>query len=413
MGALADAALRNRGFDLPRAIELPCVALCVAQLTFFAFSYLHGNWLVQPDGTLVANDFVNVWAAGQQVLHGHAAEAYDPKLHKLMEDAAVGHHFSGEYPWNYPPAFLIVAAALGAVSLLAANFVFLLLTFPLYIAALRAIIPHRAALLFACAFPGIVANVGAVQNGFLSAALIGGALVLLERRPVLAGVLIGCLTFKPHLGLLFPLVLVIGGHWRTIGAAAATTVALALVACVAFGPDIWAAFVHALPATSEAALTQGRADFAKLQSLYAVVRMLGGGEHLGWTLHGIFGVLIALTVGIVWRSRVAYELKAAALSTGALLATPYLFMYDLAALAVPLAFLVRASIAADDLPRELLRIVPVCVLLVAFLAMKSPVGFAATLLVAGLVARRVALSGLPSPVLCWPWARYRPSLPRS
>src|SRR5690242_7380333 len=90
MGALADAALRNRGFDLPRAIELPCVALCVAQLTFFAFSYLHGNWLVQPDGTLVANDFVNVWAAGQQVLHGHAAEAYDPKLHKLVEDAAVG-----------------------------------------------------------------------------------------------------------------------------------------------------------------------------------------------------------------------------------------------------------------------------------------------------------------------------------
>jgi hypothetical protein len=171
--------------------------------------------------------------------------------------------------------------------------------------------------------------------------------------------------------------------------------------------------VHALPATSEAALTQGRADFAKLQSLYAVVRMLGGSEHLGWTLHGIFAVLIALTVGTVWHSRVAYELKAAALSTGALLATPYLFMYDLAALAVPLAFLVRASIAADDLPRELLRIAPICVLLVAFLVMKSPVGFAATLLVAGLVARRIAVSGLPSPGLCWPWARYRPSLPRS
>ena len=168
MGAIAGAALRNRGFDLPRAIELPCVALCVAQLVFFAMSYVQGYWLVQPDGTLVANDFVNVWAAGQQVLHGHAAEAYDPKLHKLMEDAAVGHHFAGEYPWNYPPAFLIVAAALGAVSLLAANFAFLLLTFPLYIATLRAIIPHRAGLLFACAFPGIVANVGAVQNGFLS-----------------------------------------------------------------------------------------------------------------------------------------------------------------------------------------------------------------------------------------------------
>ena len=42
---------------------------------------------------------------------------------------------------------------------------------------------------------------------------------------------------------------------------------------------------------------------------------------------------------MLWRSRASYEIKAAALGTGAMLATPYLYMYDVVVLAVPLAYL--------------------------------------------------------------------------
>jgi hypothetical protein len=55
-------------------------------------------------------------------------------------------------------------------------------------------------------------------------------------------------------------------------------------------------------------------------------------------------------VWIIWRSRVRYELKAAILSAAALLATPYAFAYDMAAIVIPAAFL-----AADQLSRGLLR----------------------------------------------------------
>ena len=51
------------------------------------------------------------------------------------------------------------------------------------------------------------------QNGFLTAALIGGALGLLERRPALAGICLGLLTYKPQFGLLFPFVLIADRRW--------------------------------------------------------------------------------------------------------------------------------------------------------------------------------------------------------
>ena len=109
-----------------------------------------------------------------------------------------------------------------------------LLTFPLYAATIRGIIGDRIGLLLACAFPGILANAMVGQNGFVTAALLGGALIFMERRPLLAGGLIGLLSFKPHLGILIPVALVAGGHWRVI-AAAAVTVALLFVASTRAG----------------------------------------------------------------------------------------------------------------------------------------------------------------------------------
>ena len=43
-------------------------------------------------------------------------------------------------------------------------------------------------------------NIGHGHNGFLTAALIGSALVVLDRRPVLAGVLFGLIAYKPQFG---------------------------------------------------------------------------------------------------------------------------------------------------------------------------------------------------------------------
>ena len=52
-------------------------------------------------------------------------------------------------------------------------------------------------------------------------------------------------------------------------------------------------------------------------------------------------VLVAATLAWLWHSDAAFELKAAALALGCLLATPYVLDYDLLVLAVAIGFFAR------------------------------------------------------------------------
>jgi arabinofuranan 3-O-arabinosyltransferase len=376
-------------FRLARPLELTCFALCVAQAVFLAASFVHGLWLVNPAGQPFATDFVNVWAAGRTALDGDPAAVYDVLLHKAAEDAALGHAFEGKLPWNYPPIFLLVAALLALLPYIAAHAVWMSVTFPAYLWAMRAIIGHRVGILLACAYPGVLPNLIVGQNGFLTAALLGGSLVTMQRRPLLAGCLLGLLAFKPHFGILFPLVLVAGSRWRVIAAAATTVLLLGVLSVLAFGWGAWEAFFHALPVISQATLTEGRGDFAKIQSTFTFIRWLGGTESQAWAVHGTLIAVTALLLCVLWRSRVAFEMKAAALATGALLATPYLYLYDLVTLAVPMAFLLRAGMQGGFLPGEIAALGLACLIVLSFLVVPAPVGLAAILVVAALVIRRV------------------------
>src|SRR5439155_13863014 len=129
---------------------------------------------------------------------------------------------------------------------------------------------------------------------------------------------------------------------------------------VAFGAAPWEAFVPSMKAAMQGALADGRADWAKLQSVFGLVRMLGGGETLAWIAQGTVAITAAILLVAMWRSAVRFELKAAALATGALLATPYLFLYDLVALAVAMAFLLRTGADTGFLPGEMAGIGAAC-----------------------------------------------------
>jgi hypothetical protein len=376
-------------------MELICFALVVAQAVYLAAAYLQGIWIVGPGGG-VPSDFVNVWAAGRMVLEGHPAAAYDWPVHKLVEEAAVGHPFAGYFGWHYPPTFLFVAAALALLSYATAYALWVFGTFPAYLVAIRAVIGERSGYLLAAAFPALLGNFIVGQNGFLTAGLVGGALFLLPRRPIVAGLLIGLLSYKPHLGLLFPVALIAGGYWRAFFTAAIVAALMAAAAWLAFGGDTWAAFFANIGHTSRAFLSDGWADFGKLQTAFGLTRMLGGGETLAWAVQGIVALVAALAVAVLWRSDDACEIKAAALATGAMLATPYLYTYDLVVLAVPLAFLFRLGRARRFLQHEMAGIGVACLLILIFPFVKAPVGFFAVLIVAALIARRaLATEDLP------------------
>jgi glycosyl transferase family 87 len=387
-------------FRLPRPVDLTCFAFCVANVVSLAAMLVQGEWLVDAQGQVIATDFANVWAAGRQVLDGHALAAYDVALHNEAEVAVFGHPFAGEYAWFYPPTFLFPAALLALLPFALAHAAWPLLTFSAYAVTLRGIIGDRVGLFFACAFPGVIANFVVGQNGLATAALLGGGLLFLQRRPVLAGCLFGLLTFKPHLGIWIPLVLIAGGYWRVIAAAAVTAALLAAAAGLAFGPESWIAFFHALPDISQSVFIDGDGgDFFKLQSLFGFVRVLGGSNNLALTLQAMLAAATGLLLFVTWRSRLSFDLKAAALVAGTLLTSPYLFLYDLAVLAVAMAFLLRAARDEGPASIEWFGLLAASLLILAFPLrvnlvilvlplVKAPVGFVANLIVVLLIARR-------------------------
>ncbi|MDE1974552.1 MAG: DUF2029 domain-containing protein, partial [Hyphomicrobiales bacterium] len=241
-----------------RLIGVIALTLVLGYLIVLGGTYLKGDFLTDAQGRPIANDFVNVIAAGRLALAGDAAAAYDWPQHKAAEVRAIGHDFPDYFGWHYPPTFLFAAAAVATLPYLAAAIVWLAATFAAYAAALTGILGRRNGLLLAIGFPALW-NITAGQNGFLTAALIGGTLGLLERRPALAGICLGLLTYKPQFGLLFPLVLIADRRWRTVLVAAAVAGALAASSLVAFGGASWEAFAHWMPITGRVVLSEGGA----------------------------------------------------------------------------------------------------------------------------------------------------------
>ena len=374
-----------------RTVRVIGLALFLGYLVALGGTFLKGEFLLDRERRPIANDFVNVVAAGRLALDGAPAAAYDWPSHRQAEVRVIGHDFADYYGWHYPPTFLFVAAALATLPFLAAAIVWLLTTLAAYVAALGGIL-GRTGIFVALGFPAALWNVTAGQNGFLTAALIGGTLAAMERRPALAGFCLGLLTYKPQFGLLFPLVLIADRRWRTFTVAAAVAAALAALSLIAFGGASWQAFTHWLPITGQQILGAGRADFGRLQSVFGLIRGHGGGEPLAWTVQAAASLMLAIALAWLWRSRVPFDLKAAALAAGTLFATPYVYMYDLVVLAVAVAFLLRYALDRGVLASEIYGLAAAGALVLSFPYVKTQVGLAAVAIVLALVTHRIVTS---------------------
>jgi Glycosyltransferase family 87 len=375
----ARALMRNGDWLTLERIWLVTVALVIASIFGFLFLVVTAHGGIDRQGRPIGTDFSNVYAAGTYVLDGTPDAPFDPPQQYHREQAIFG-ATTPFYGWHYPPYFLFVAGALAKLPYGLALTVWQSATLALYLLMIWAIVgrglspaaarapgegrgevmapPGLASryrrdtllwLLLALAFPGVLINVGHGQNGFLTAALLGGALVLLDRRPLLAGVLIGLLIYKPQFGLLIPIALACGARWRAFTAAAVTVAVLTLVVTLAFGPQVWHAFLVSTQYSRTVVLEQGDAGWYKMQSMFAWARMWGASIPLAYALQAVLTIAVAGIIGRLWRSETSYALKSAALCLGTVLATPYTFDYDMMLLAPAIAFF-----AVDGLTRGFL-----------------------------------------------------------
>ena len=296
----------------------------------------------------VAKDFPLHWTASYLALAGEPTTIYHNARFKEAEQALTG---LGGHPWPYPPTALLIDLPLSLLPYFLALAAWLAVTMGLYLLVLYCIAPHPLTLLWSLAFFGTFENFYFGQNGFLSAAFIGGGLLLLDSSPFLGGALLGLLSYKPHLAALIPLALLAGRRWRALAGAAVAAACLALVSLWAFPLEMWALFLHGIPHTMDRLYGQAL-WFYKMPTVFAAVRLAGGGVPAAWFGQGLAMAAAVILVVWLWRVPASPAERAAGLIMGILLFSPHIWYYDLPLLAVPLAWLWWEGYRRGWLPLE-------------------------------------------------------------
>jgi len=371
--------------------------------------YVAWTWIVDAHGRPILEDFVTLWAAGKTALGGMALMAYDGHAQHAAEAATVGHGFDGLLGWYYPPVFLFAAAALASLPYALAFLTWMAGTLALYAAVVAAIVRRRLAFLVACAAPWVVTTILPGQNGFLTASLVGLVLLQLEKRPALAGLVLGLLSYKPQFGILFPLALAAGGYWRAFGWAAFGTLLWNVLAAWVFGFATLGGFFHGLEISTQIHLATDGLGWNKVLSVYSLACALGTSAAAASSIQLVTTCALGAGVVAAWRSDLPYALKTALLAAAIPLATPYLLIYDLPILAVALAFLFRHR-AFDRLEFAIMALGSAS--LFPLPSFPLPLPLFASLAVCAMAARRIYVVTLRNRISP-SWATEATSLPSS
>lgn len=377
--------------------------LAVTELTLFVFCAAGAHGLIVPMDKMPSTDFVSFHAAGALANAGTPWLAYDQAAHRAAETASLGRDAGYNY-FFYPPVFLLICAPLARLPYLLSFLTFQAIGAAACYAALR-LIRRDLPVVVVFAFPGVWWAIGTGQNALLTAALFAAGTALLDRRPWLAGVFLGALCYKPHFGLLIPVALLAGGHWRAIVSAAAAVAGLAGASVVLFGAETWRAFLTAAAGSGD--VYAGHAIFmGGLTSPYGVAMVFGLGRAASFGIQAAAAGLAALAVFVVWRRGGPLPVRAAVLLAATPVAVPVLMFYDLMLVFVALVWVSRLG-PAGQLPgwaQAGLAAAFLAPLLSGNIGSEMPVPFAAVAAMAafgvvlGLAAREMAWRPVSGPV---------------
>lgn len=342
------AVLRGGTWVNPERIRRVCVALCLCYVATWAY-LLHGRGHLDPLGRAIGSDFAAFYAASAALREGEAVRLYSLESFRELTSPWTG---GAPYPWYYPPSALFLFYPLSLTAYGTALAAWLLLGAAPLLAVVARIVPHPRALVLAALFPGVFVATTHGQGILLLAAGAGGALLLLDRSPFAAGLLLGAVaSVKPHMVALVPVAFLAGRHGRALAGMGLASAAAAGAAGLAFGWEAWRAFASSGPIV-RAMLERGAIEAFKFQSTFAAVKLAGGGTSIAYGVHAAAVAFAMVTVWRVWRRGASLEARAATLLLAGLLATPYAFDYDLVLLGVALAFLARRALRSAWMPWE-------------------------------------------------------------
>lgn len=347
LGRLRSGAWASRD----RVIGYACILL-VLELGLLLFFALGTYGLIVPMEKLQTTDFASFYAAGKLAAAGTPELAYDQAAHLAAEREATYAHIDYLY-FYYPPVFLLICVLLAHLSYLPAFYLFQFATLVPYLLVGRATLRERgwAGWLLLLTPPAAYWTFGLGQNAFLTAALFGAGLLLVDRRPVVAGILLGLICYKPHFGLLIPIALAAGGHWRAFAGAAASVLAVVALSMGVFGYETWHTYVL-LAMGAQGSYEDGVIELAAFITPFGGARLMGIPVAVSYAIQGFATLVAAVAVGYVWRRKLSLPIRAATLASATLVAIQVALLYDMMLSAIAIFWLIRAARESGYVPWE-------------------------------------------------------------
>ena len=281
------------------------------------------NGLGRPFG----DDFVNYWSGAFLAFQGRVAEIYDFAAFHAFEQSITAQSIQ-YYHYSYPPVLPLLTLPLAFIPYVPALFVWLGATWYAFYRALK-LTGHAGALLLSLAVPALFINAVGGQNGAMTAALLGGGLLLVDRRPVVAGILFGVMIYKPHLAVMLPAALLAGRRWLVVFVTGATAALLVVTSVAVYGVDAWLRYRLSIDVLRAVVLEDGTGVSHRMVSIFVFARHFGAGAAMSYAWQAVGALVAAVFIARAWWRDQPAHIRNAVLLIGTCLATPYLQDYDL------------------------------------------------------------------------------------
>ena len=347
------------------------VILCLLGLFATAYSITTFYWFGLPQdgqlknrlGRIIADDFISFYAAGRLAVSGTPEYAYSSTALTEAMSQAAGESVS-YIPWAYPPHVLLALVPIGNVEPIAAYWLWLAFFTACGVGA--AILTYRSWLsaIFAVLFPGFSLSILFGQNGTLSALLLAIVFTASRSRPIVAGIALGLLTFKPQFLIGTSFYALVDRSFRVFIIAVATGIACAAAVAIVWKIELWSAFLGAL---------DRQTTYTLLRILNPTRSITPAGFALAlysprWLVYVTWIVIAIVSAALARRLWVGADeplSRGLALSSVVILATPYAFEYDLAIMGLPGVLALQKVMQHRCLDRFASLVLCVCVLLPA------------------------------------------------
>jgi len=301
-------------------------------------------------GNLKGTDFLHFYTLGSLAVEHRGSDLYDMDAQAALAAQRVPAAAGTRYLPLYPPQVSLLFAPLAHLSYDWALALWWSVSASIYGACcfyIWRVCPRLCGYgalvaLLAVAFPGFFHLIAWGQTSALALACFTAMFFLLrERREFLAGLVLGCLIFKPQLGLAAGIVFVAAGAWKTVLGAILSAVAQLSTGAFYYGTEPLRRWVHMmLNVRGVLPLLEPRPY--QTHCLRTFWSLLIPWPGLSFGLY-VASAIAALGMAIVcWRRNgTPLALRYSSLLLATVLVAPHLTVYDLVVLAP--AFLLLAD----------------------------------------------------------------------